>query len=57
MKYSKKQIRKAFQMWLSEQRVTPSGFMSDEDVNAMDAKHLAKLNAEALIDYIIENEL
>ena len=57
MKYSKKQLRKAFERWIIEVRVTPSNFISDEDTIKLDAKLLAKGYTKLIIEYIDEAEL
>lgn len=52
MKYSKKQLEKAFEQWTIDCRVKPSEFLSNEEVTNLDAKELAKENVKVLIDYI-----
>jgi hypothetical protein len=54
MKYTKKQIKKAFISWLSEERLKPSDFISVEELDKTDVKDAAELNTNTLINYIKE---
>ena len=57
MKYSEKQIRKAYEHWITEVRLIPSNFISDEATRKQDVKEVAKGYTKLLIEYIDEAEL
>lgn len=52
MKYTKKQITKAFANWQIDYRLNPSTFKSDEDVASQDIKDHAKGQFNSLIKYM-----
>ena len=52
MKYTRKQILKAFEIWTEVERLTPSQLMTHEECNAVDSDDLAELKTQTLIDYI-----
>ena len=52
MKYTEEQIYKGFERWLTERRLYPSRFKSDEDELAEDITDLSADQTKALIIYI-----
>ena len=54
MKYTEKQITKAFFKWVENERLTPSNFRTDQECIREDAKDLAKQKSNYLIKLINE---
>ena len=54
MKYTKKEITKAFIKWVENERLTPSNFTPDSECIREDAKDLAKQKSNYLIKLINE---
>jgi hypothetical protein len=52
MKYTKKEITKAFEVWVKDLRLNPETFMSDEEVRELSYKEQAKIDADYLISLI-----
>ena len=52
MKYSRKQIERGYKAWITETRLNPTGFESDEEDLARNVGKSAKVKAQTLIDYI-----
>ena len=54
MKYTEKQIKKAFLKWETFNRLNPSKVMTDEVFKNMDVEETAEANTQQLINYINE---
>jgi len=52
MKYTAKQIEKAFLMWEQDIRCRPDEFMSEEEREESPAEEIADLNTKDLISYM-----
>ena len=52
MKYTRKQILKANIKWITEERLKPTNFFTDEQCMKEDVEELAESKTQALIDYI-----
>ena len=52
MKYTKKQLVKAYEEWTSENRLNPSSFISDEDCLKINVKEYSEMCINTLIGYI-----
>ena len=52
MKYTKKQLEKAYEQWITEVRLNPSVFISEKEMKKKDIDEDARLNVETLISYI-----
>ena len=52
MKYTKKQIKKAFLDWHTECRLNPSAFKTIEECNTQDIEEVAENDTKTLINYI-----
>ena len=52
MKYTEKQIRKAFLRWEIEERLNPESIMSNSEVLEINADTMAEMKTEELLKYI-----
>jgi len=52
MKYTKKQLLKAYELWEKECRLKPEDFLTDCEKNKECYKEIARRNVETLISYI-----
>lgn len=52
MKYTKKQLEKAFEQWIKESRLNPKDFLTEQQVNEMNLIDLAKDNVKWLLSYV-----
>jgi hypothetical protein len=52
MKYTKKEITRAFELWVKDARLSPETFMSEEKTRELSYKEEAKRDAEYLISLI-----
>lgn len=49
MKYSEKQIRKAYLKWSKEERLNPTTFMKDDEIVKIDIEEISNDRANYLI--------
>jgi len=52
MKYTKKQIQKAFEKWQEIERLEPETIQSKESLLSVNAKQVAKEQTETLLSFI-----
>jgi len=52
MKYSKKQIEKAYAKWETEVRLNPTGFLTESEIREENVEEIAKKHTETLLTYL-----